>query len=204
MNNKKRITIFVLVVLLIVILLAIFWFKKRNDDSFIQDQYNALSAMKDNSESSENILEEDDEMLIPGANIINSEQIVVNDLGSPVQVDVMPNAPEAPKAVEIAKKDLKNLGVEVVEIKVANNRFSPDSFVVSSGAPVSLAISSNDKKTHVITFTDSSLAALAFGVPAGKTKAMTFNAPLEPGRYEFKCDVPGHKDAGEIGYMIVE
>jgi len=202
MHAKQKIIIFSLVILLILILVVVFLSKKENNDNFIQDQYDALSAMKNQDQAiALNSSEEDNEILIPGADLINVEQIVVNNLGEPVKVDVMPNSPEAPKAVEVSKKDL---AAEVVEIKVANNRFSPDTFTVSSGAPVSLAITSNDKKTHVITFTDSSLAALAFGVPPSKTKAMTFNAPLEPGRYEFKCDVPGHKAAGEVGYMIVE
>ena len=203
MNNKKKIIIASLAFLLIVVLALAWLMRERNNDNFVQDQYEALGQMKNNANQAEsaNLSIEDGEIVIPGADIISTEKIVVNDLGTPVKVDVMPNSPEAPKAVEVVKKDL---AAEVIEIGVANNSFSPNTFSVSAGAPVSLAISSNDNKTHVITFTDSSLAALAFGVPAGRTKAMTFNAPLEAGRYEFKCDVPGHSSKGEVGYMIVE
>lgn len=138
---------------------------------------------------------------LPGGDIINEEQIVVSSEGEPVKIDVMPNSPEAPKAVVV---DKKKLPTEAVKIEVGDGKFTPENFTVKANAPVSLAFISTDKKVHVITFSDASLAALAFGVPAGQTKAMTFNAPSEPGVYDFHCDVPGHRAEGELGTMTVE
>lgn len=138
---------------------------------------------------------------LPGGSLVNAEQKVVTDLGVPVKIDVMPNSPVAPKAVEVTKKQLPS---SAVKIDISGSKFNPESFTVKAGAPVSLAFSSGDKKVHVVTFSGSALAALSFGVSSGQIKAMTFNAPETPGRYEFTCAVPGHKAAGEKGFMIVE
>lgn len=192
-----------LVVLVVIIVFLAFWFLKDNNEKEDLDN-NQLSAleMMNNQDVQKSGDNKDavvkGELEIPGVNIISAEQVVVTDMGTPVKADVMPNSPEAPKAVTIETKQLTE---KMVQIKINDNIFSPSSFKVSAGEPVSLAFISGDKKTHVITFSDSSLAALAFGVSAGKVKAMSFNAPEKPGEYEFKCDIPGHTAQG---YMIVE
>jgi uncharacterized cupredoxin-like copper-binding protein/mono/diheme cytochrome c family protein len=50
---------------------------------------------------------------------------------------------------------------------------------------------------------DFSIDALGINValPAGETKEVTINAP--EGEYEFYCSVPGHKEAGMVGTLIV-
>lgn len=205
----KKLALVLLTLIILASVLWLFFFKEKSQNNLDDNQLSALELMQQQSEQ-----KGDDEVQvdntdvkvggaveIPGANLITTEKIVVTELGEAVQTNVMPNAPEAPKAVTIEKKQLSE---KMVQIKIANNQFSPNTFTVSPGSPVSLAFLSEDKKTHVITFADSSLAALAFGVSAGKIKAMSFNAPTTPGSYEFKCDIPGHASAGEKGYMIVE
>lgn len=186
--SKNRLTIFIILAALLVII-AIVWWRW----SLVQKQ-NVQSPATVNTPVV-------DKAVLPGGNKINAENKVVTAEGAPVKSDVMPNSPEAPKAVAVENKKLSE---EVVKVEVGGNKFSPASFTVKAGAPVSLAFSSVDKKVHVITFGDPSLAALAFGVGSGQIKAMSFNAPSVPGSYEFHCDVPGHKAAGEIGTMIVE
>ena len=186
--SKNRLTIFIILAALLVII-AIVWWRW----SLVQKQ-NVQSPATVNAPVV-------DKAVLPGGNKINAENKVVTAEGTPVKSDVMPNNPEAPKAVVVEKNKLSE---EVIKIEVGNNNFNPASFTVKAGNPVSLAFSSVDKKVHVITFSDPSLAALAFGVGAGQIKAMSFNTPLVPGSYEFHCDVPGHKAAGEIGTMIVE
>lgn len=205
----KKLALVLLTLIILASVLWLFFFKEKSQNNLDDNQLSALELMQQQSEQ-----KGDDEVQvdntdvkvggaveIPGANLITTEKIVVTELGEAVQTNVMPNAPEAPKAVTIEKKQLSE---KMVQIKIANNQFSPNTFTVSPGSPVSLAFLSEDKKTHVITFSDSSLAALAFGISAGKIKAMSFNAPTAPGGYEFKCDIPGHASAGEKGYMIVE
>jgi len=94
---------------------------------------------------------------------------------------------------------------QAVNIDIASGNFKPSSFTVKAGQPVSFAISSSDALTHVIIFSNSSLGAVAMGIGPRETKAITFNAPLTPGEYEFHCEVPGHRaSGGETGKMIVK
>lgn len=186
-KNKSVILVSILAVLLIAVIV---WWRWS-----IAQKSNIQPVVPINTSASV------DKAVLPGGNKINAENKVVTAEGAPVKSDVMPNSPEAPKAVAVENKKLSE---EVVKVEVGGNKFSPASFTVKAGAPVSLAFSSVDKKVHVITFGDPSLAALAFGVGSGQIKAMSFNAPSVPGSYEFHCDVPGHKAAGEIGTMIVE
>lgn len=184
---NKKIIIVVLSVAVVVLIAALLW---RNGDKEIK-----VTEVQVAPEQATNTTP------LPGGNTINEEQIVVTEAGTPVQVNVMPNNPEAPKAVVVSTKKLPQ---SAVQIKVGDSKFEPSTFTVQPGAPLSLAFSSIDKKVHVITFSDPSLAALSFGVGANQTKAMTFNAPSQPGEYEFHCDVPGHRAAGELGTMIVQ
>lgn len=185
---KNKLTIIIIPVVLLVIIVIVWWRWSLVQKQNIQSPDSANTPMVDKA-------------VLPGGNKINAENKVVTAEGAPVKSDVMPNNPEAPKAVVVEKNKLSE---EVIKIEVGDNKFKPSSFTVKAGNPVSLAFSSVDKKVHVITFSDPSLAALAFGVGAGQIKAMSFNTPLAPGSYEFHCDVPGHKAAGEIGTMIVE
>lgn len=38
---------------------------------------------------------------------------------------------------------------------------------------------------------------------AGETKTLTFNSGAA-GEYEFYCSIPGHREAGMVGKLIVE
>ena len=189
--NKKKIVI--IAIIAVVILLAIgAWFVYRaiHSRTTASDQTNSVNANMEKAAA-----------VLPGGNKISVEQKVITDAGTAVKTEVMPNNSEAPKAVTVTKAELPEAAIN---IGISNDKFTPKTFTVKAGAPVSLAFSSLDKKVHVVVFSDSSLAALSFGISAGKIKAMTFNAPATPGKYEFKCDVPGHRTAGEQGVMIVE
>ena len=140
---------------------------------------------------------------IPGASMISKENKVVTPEGKVAKNDVIPASAEAPKAVVIAKDQLPKTAVNV---DVKNGAFSPASFTVSAGQPVSFAVTSADGQVHVVIFSNAVLGAIAMGIGPGETKAITFNAPTTPGEYEFRCDVPGHRGsgAGELGKMIVK
>jgi len=137
---------------------------------------------------------------IPGANPITKDNKVVTPEGKQTKTDVIPMSADAPKPVLISKDQLTN---QVMSLEIGNGTITPKSFKVGVGDPVSLAVSSSDGKVHVFIFTKSEVGAIAMGVAAGETKAMTFNAPAA-GTYDFRCDVPGHKELGEVGQMIVE
>ena len=39
-------------------------------------------------------------------------------------------------------------------------------------------------------------------LPPGETQTVVINA--KPGSYEYYCNVPGHKEAGMVGTLVVE
>ncbi len=140
---------------------------------------------------------------IPGASLITKDNKVVTAEGKVAKNDVIPASADAPKAVVIAKDQLPK---QAINIDIKNGAFSPAAFTVAPNQPVSFAITSADSKVHVVIFSNAVLGAIAMGIGPGETKAITFNAPAEPGEYEFRCDVPGHRGsgAGELGKMIVK
>jgi heme/copper-type cytochrome/quinol oxidase subunit 2 len=137
---------------------------------------------------------------IPGASLVTTDKKVVTADGKIAKNDAIPNTPEAPKPVLVNKDQLTK---QVIQLAVGGGKITPNTFTVPTGAPVSLAVSSNDNQVHVFIFTNSAVGAIAMGVGPGETKAITFNAPAV-GEYVFRCDVPGHASQGEVGKMIVK
>ena len=138
---------------------------------------------------------------IPGASLITPDNKVVTEKGVIAKNDVIPASAEAPKSAVIAKEDLPK---SAINIDVKDSKFSPAAFSVKPGQPVSFAVTSADGQVHVVIFGQAELGAIAMGIGPSQTKAITFNAPMTPGEYEFRCDVPGHRAAGEVGKMIVK
>ncbi len=138
--------------------------------------------------------------VVPGASLVTKDQKVVTPEGKAVKNDAIPNTPEAPKPVLVSKDQLPK---QTISLEIGNGKITPSSFTVPTGAPVSLAVTSTDGQVHVFIFSNSAVGAIAMGISGGQTKAITFNAPA-PGTYDFRCDVPGHKDKGEFGTMIVK
>ena len=147
------------------------------------------------------IIPEGSHVDVAGANPIKDD-VVVTSVGEVVQNDAEPMAPEAPQQTEALDKE--SLPESVIKLGVSAAGFSPSSFEVKAGAPVSLAVSSTDDFTHVFLFDDPSLSAVALGLGPQETRAITFNAPSQAGEYFFHCDVPGHAARGETGKMIVK
>jgi len=138
--------------------------------------------------------------VIPGASMVTPDQKVVTAEGKIAQNDAIPNSENAPKPVIVSKEELPK---EVINLEIGNGTIKPNTFSVKAGAPVSLAVSSVDSQVHVFIFSNAVVGAIAMGIGPGETKAITFNAP-GVGEYAFHCDVPGHKDQGEFGKMIVK
>ena len=140
-------------------------------------------------------------MEIPGASLITPDNKVVTKEGIIAKNDVIPASAEAPKSAVINKTDLPK---SAINIDVTGSKFTPAAFSVQPGQPVSFAVTSADGQVHVVIFGQAELGAIAMGIGPSQTKAITFNAPMTPGEYEFRCDVPGHRAAGEVGKMIVK
>lgn len=135
-----------------------------------------------------------------GTSAVSSTGQVVTTTGEPVKLDVKPGTPEAPQ--QSNPINLSSIPSGAVKLSISAAGFSPNTFSVRSGSPITLTLTSTDSQTHVLLFEDPSLSALAIGIGPGETRAITFNAP-KAGTYSFHCDVPGHSGRGEKGTMKV-
>jgi len=141
--------------------------------------------------------------VIPGgANLVTPDNKVVTSEGVVASNSAIPMSEEAPKQSGFLDKE--SLPEEVIKLNVGNNKFEPNSFTVKAGAPTTISLTGVDSFSHVITFESPSLSAIAILVGPNQTKAITFNAPMQPGDYVFRCDSPEHAANGETGKMIVK
>jgi plastocyanin len=162
----------------------------------------AAEAKKDLIEPVNPVLE-NAEAVVPGANPITEDNIVVTQAGEPVKNDAPAISPEAPKQTLPVEKE--KLSDKVIKLDISSTGFDPNEFTVKSGEPVTLSVTSADSSMHVFVFEDPSLQGINITTSTGgETRAITFNAPSKPGEYKFYCWMRGHADKGEVGKMIVE
>lgn len=110
-----------------------------------------------------------------------------------------------------------------VTITMAEFGFEPNSISVTAGSPVELTlvnegavehdfvievipvvdVSSSNSGDHHMATEEHSEYDLHTSTAAGETSTLTFT-PTEAGTYQIICSVPGHKDAGMIGELIVK
>lgn len=101
--------------------------------------------------------------------------------------------------------------------------FEPNTISVTAGSPVELTlvnegaiehdfvivvipvtnISSSNSGDHHMATDEHSEYDLHTSTAAGETSTLTFT-PTESGTYQIICSVPGHKDAGMTGELIVK
>jgi len=137
----------------------------------------------------------------PGADLITTEGKVVNQGGEAVRTDVAYNSPEAPKQTQvIEEEDIP----EATKLTLGSNGFEPKEFRIAAGAALTVALTGSEDSSHVLAFESPLLSGVYINVRPGETRATTFNVPNEPGEYVFFCDLPGHRNKGETGVMIVE
>lgn len=90
-------------------------------------------------------------------------------------------------------------GAEHVAVSARSFEFEPAEITVAEGADIAIVLSSEDS-LHDFTI-DEFDAHVAAG--PGETSVGGFRA-LEPGEYTFYCSVPGHREAGMEGTLVVE
>jgi len=142
------------------------------------------------------------ETLVPGTSAVSKDGKVLGTDGQVAQNNAEWGTSGAPQ--QSGPVDVKSLPNDTVVVNVSASGFSPNSFKTKSGKAVVLSLTSKDTYTHSFHFADQNLKAVAIGVGPGETRAITFNAPTQKGQYQFFCDLPGHKERGETGMMIVE
>lgn len=146
--------------------------------------------------------------LAPGASQIGEGKVLAPS-GEAARTDVSPNSPQAPQSsLPLSQGDISKIEKEapgkVVKLNMSVGSVSPASFEANKGEVVTLIVSSGDGRTHIFAFESPALNAVRVGVSSDKVRSMSFNAPDKTGEYVFYCDVPGHRNRGEEGKMIVK
>lgn len=137
-------------------------------------------------------------VVVPGANPITKENVVVTTSGVATKNDVGGSSPLAPQqTLNVAKE---SLAASVIKLEISNaTGFVPDTFTVKAGAPVTVALTNKDTgNSRTLAFTDPSMVAVIIGTPPSETRAITFNAPTKPGTYDFIDGIPGHNGTGKM------
>ena len=77
--------------------------------------------------------------------------------------------------------------------------YEPKEITIPANTDVTITLPNDGVSSH-----DFSIDALnvAVALPPGETQTVVINAA--PGSYEYYCNVPGHKEAGMVGTLIVE
>ena len=91
---------------------------------------------------------------------------------------------------------------QVTDITVVTSefKFSPDTINVRAGQHVRVTLDNKGTLKHDFHQSDLNLQA---EVDAGKKTVFEFT-PTKVGTFDLTCDVPGHKDAGMVGKLIVQ
>lgn len=210
MNKKKMIIIVAALAVVIIIAVVVLLTNKKgsNNEPVVNPEQTTTESTEvtgtDGTPAEVVPLEEKDgaKAQVPGGSLVTKDNKVITTEGIVTENNAVPASPTAPKQTPVIPKE--SLPASVTKLDVSAAGFSPNSFTVKAGAPVTLAVTSADRSTHVFFFDDASLSAVAIGIDPGTTRAITFNAPSKAGEYTFRCDVPGHAQRGETGKMIVK
>jgi plastocyanin len=90
-------------------------------------------------------------------------------------------------------------GARTIAVEGFSFGYAPAEIGVAPGEAVALTFTSTDS-LHDLLSEDLGVYAYA---QMGETAVGGFTAPDEPGRYVFWCTIPGHRDAGMEGVIVV-
>jgi plastocyanin len=85
-------------------------------------------------------------------------------------------------------------------LMAGRNTFSQGELRTRVGETVALRLENNDSQVH---YFDIDPLDVHVPIPTG-TPALALFRPTMPGTYTFYCHIPGHKEAGMVGTLIVE
>jgi nitrite reductase (NO-forming) len=113
--------------------------------------------------------------------------------------EAAPNAspvasPAAPPAADAG-------GQTTFDVEMVDVAFSPTELVVPANTEITINLVNNGVAVH--NFTIDELNVSSGDYAAGQTGTVTFNSGAS-GEYEYYCSIPGHKEAGMVGKLIVQ
>jgi len=97
---------------------------------------------------------------------------------------------------------LEPLNANPAEVRIVSTefRFSPTTVLIAAGRAVTLVLDNRGAETEHGLF----VPGLGFRLQAKSGEIARKNILVEkPGQYDYDCDLPGHRDAGMTGTLIV-
>jgi uncharacterized cupredoxin-like copper-binding protein len=77
--------------------------------------------------------------------------------------------------------------------------FEPKEISIPANTDVTFTLPNDGAAAHDFSIDE---LGIQVALPPGETQTVVVNAP--PGSYEYYCNVPGHKEAGMVGTLVVE
>ena len=77
--------------------------------------------------------------------------------------------------------------------------FEPKEVTIPANTDVTFTLPNDGVSAHDFSIDE---LGIQVSLPPGETETVVINAP--PGSYEYYCNVPGHKEAGMVGTLVVE
>lgn len=100
---------------------------------------------------------------------------------------------------EVKPSDKMSTGAtKEVKVSLAKLRFSPSTVTIKAGEKVKLTLSSDVSHTYTI---DS--LGINFVINGGQTQSFDLRVE-KPGTYDVYCAIPGHREVGMVGKLVVE
>lgn len=88
-----------------------------------------------------------------------------------------------------------------VTITLTSFKFDPATINATAGQKINLTLKNTDALEHTWVIQNTNIK---LRVPGKQTITQTIAVPATPGTYAIECDVPGHKDAGMVGQLVVK
>jgi plastocyanin len=90
--------------------------------------------------------------------------------------------------------------VPVLTVDLLDIRFAPEEITIPANTDVTITLVNEGVTNH--TFDIGALNIHSGTVKSGESTTVTINAA--PGEYRYECEIPGHKQAGMVGTLIVQ
>lgn len=108
--------------------------------------------------------------------------------------------PAAPTQEEQAPSTDQGAAAPAPEVDMVDIAFNPKELTIAANTDVTINLKNSGAATH--NFNIESEGIHSGDYAGGQTGTIVVNLP--PGEYEYQCDIPGHKEAGMVGKLIVQ
>jgi glucose/arabinose dehydrogenase/plastocyanin len=130
-------------------------------------------------------------------------QVAVDENGAPITAagEEPPPAEEAAATPEAAQSATSEVSGKEVVVKLSDFRFDPDHITIPANTDVHFVFENHGEAPHNFSLKAKG-ADVDVDVEAGGTADTIINLPA--GTYKFICNVPGHKQLGMNGNLVVK